>query len=81
MDVRLAADFLLWCLIFNYAILLWWFAAFVFARRWMFKFHGRWFHLSEEVFNSLHYTMMGIYKIGILLLNLVPYIVLRIVAA
>jgi hypothetical protein len=80
MDVQRAADFLLSCLIINYAILLWWFAAFVFARGWMFKLHSRWFHLSEELFDGIHYTTMGIYKIGILLFNLVPYIALRILA-
>jgi hypothetical protein len=78
MDVQLVTDFLLWCLILNYAVLLWWFAAFVFARSWIFKLHRRWFRFSEELFDSVHYTMMGIYKIGILLLNLVPYIALRI---
>jgi hypothetical protein len=40
---------------------------------------GRWFHLSVEQIDALHYTGMALYKIGILLFNLVPYIALRIV--
>jgi hypothetical protein len=43
------------------------------------RFHGRWFRLSDEQFDALHYMGMSIYKIGILLLNLVPFIVLSIV--
>lgn len=80
MNVTLVSEFLLWCLVINYIILLWWFAAFVFAHGWMFRLHSRWFRLSEERFDSIHYTGMAIYKIGILLFNLVPYIALCIVA-
>jgi len=40
------------------------------------RFHGRWFRLSDEQFDALHYLGMLIYKIGILLFNLVPLIVL-----
>jgi hypothetical protein len=38
-----------------------------------------WFRLSVEQFDMLHYAGMSIFKIGILLLNLVPYIALHIV--
>ena len=43
---------------------------------WMYSLHGRWFHLSLEQFDMLHYAGMSVYKIGIILLNLVrilPY--------
>ena len=74
------SDFLLWCTILNYLILLLWFIAFSWAHEWMFKLHGRWFRLTEAQFDALHYGGMAAYKIGILLLNLVPYIVVNIVA-
>jgi len=35
--------------------------------------------MSDEQFDALHYLGMSIYKIGILLFNLVPFIVLLIV--
>jgi len=65
-------DFLLWCLGLNYVILFIWFLAFVFARDWMHAMHGRWFKLSAETFDAIHYSGMAVYKIGILLFNLVP---------
>jgi hypothetical protein len=34
------------------------------------------FRLSNEQFDAIHYTGMSIYKIGILLFNLVPLVVL-----
>jgi hypothetical protein len=81
MYVPFVSEFLLWCLVINYIILLWWFATFIFAHGWMFRLHSRWFRLSEDRFDNIHYTGMAIYKIGILLFNLVPYIALRILAS
>jgi len=68
--------FLLWSLIVNYAILLAWFLVFVFARSWIYQLHGRWFHLSNAAFDAIHYGGMAIYKIGILLFNLAPFLAL-----
>jgi len=72
-------ELLLWCAGINYAVLLVWFLVFKFAHGWMYRLHGRWFRLSPEQFDAIHYAAMAVYKIGILLLNLVPYLALRIV--
>ena len=69
-------QFLCWSLIVNYAILFIWFFAFVFARNWLRKLHGRWFQLSDTTFDTIHYGGMAIYKIGIFLLNLAPLLAL-----
>lgn len=76
MSIDVTRDFFLWCTVINYAILLVWFLVFVFARGWMLRLHGRWFRLSGEQFDALHYAGMAIYKIGIILFNLVPFVVL-----
>lgn len=73
-------SFLLWCAIINYAILLVWFAAFVAAHDFIYRLHGKWFRLSKEQFDALNYGGMAIYKIGVLLLNVVPLIGLWIVS-
>ena len=79
MSIALARDFLLWCAIVNYGVLLLWFLVFVWAHDWMLRLQGRWFRLSPEQFDTIHYAGMAIYKIGIVLFNLVPYVALRIV--
>jgi hypothetical protein len=79
MTLDAARDLLLWCTVINYAVLLVWFLAFRFAHGWMYGLHGRWFRLSPEQFDAIHYAAMAVYKIGILLLNLVPYLALLIV--
>jgi len=76
MSIEHTRNVLLLCTLINYGILLVWFLVFVFAHDWMRRLHGRWFRLSEEQFDTLHYGGMSIYKIGILLFNLVPCVVL-----
>jgi len=60
-------------------VLLWWFLVFTLAHDWMHRFHGRWFRLPVEPFDAIHYAGMTMYKIGIILFNLIPYIALHIV--
>ena len=79
MSMELTRKFLRWCTVINYGILLVWFLVFTLGHDWMRRFHGRWFHLSDQQFDALHYAGMSIYKIGVLLFNLVPFLVLSIV--
>ncbi len=67
---------LLWCVGINYGVLLVWFGVFVYAHEWMYRLHTRWFKLSIETFDALHYAGLSIYKIGVILLNLVPLVAL-----
>jgi hypothetical protein len=67
---------LLWCLGINYGFLLLWFGVFVFGHDWMYRLHTRWFSLSVETFDAIHYAAMAAYKLGILMLNLVPLLAL-----
>jgi len=68
-----------WCTLINYALLLFWFAMFVLAHDWLHRLHGRWFSVSKEKFDAIHYTLMGVFKLGIFLFNLVPYLSMHIV--
>lgn len=79
MNIERTREFFLWCAIINYGVLLLWFLAFKFAHNGMFRLHRRWFRLSEEQFDAIHYAAMALYKIGIILFNLVPYLAFRIV--
>jgi hypothetical protein len=76
MTIDVARRFLMWCTIVDYGILSVWFGAFVFAHDLMQSVHGRWFQLSRNQFDAIHYGGMSIFKIGIMLFNLVPFVVL-----
>jgi len=56
MTIAVTRNFLLWCTVINYGVLLVWFLVFVFAHDWMFRIHGRWFRLSRDQFDALHYA-------------------------
>ena len=79
MSIETARDALLWCAVINYGVLLLWFLVFRAAHDRLHRFHGRWFRLSAEQFDAIHYGAMAVYKVGVLLINLVPYVALRIV--
>ena len=79
MSIAIIREVLLWCTGINYGVLLVWFLFFLLAHDWIYGLHSRWFHLSIDQFDTLHYAGMAIFKIGILLFNLVPYIALHLV--
>jgi hypothetical protein len=67
-----------WCAVINYLILVLWFLVFTLARDPLYRLHSKWFRLSEERFDALNYAGMSVMKIGVLLLNVAPYLALRI---
>ena len=79
MNPDLLCRFLLITLAVNYAILLTWFIAFVFAHDFMRKLHGRWFNLSDATFDAVHYGGMAAYKLAILVFNVAPLVALCII--
>ena len=76
MTIAWVREFLLSNLLFNYAILLLWFGVFRWRYDWLLGLHRRWFRLSQAQFDAIHYAAMAVYKIGILLFNLVPLLAL-----
>ena len=80
MTIDVFKDFLLWSTAINYGILLIWFGVFICAHDWLYLVHTRWFKLSVENFDVLNYAGVAIYKIGIMLFNLVPLIALYVIS-
>ena len=79
MNIEMVRDGFLWCTLINYGVLLVWFLVFILARDFTQRLHGRWFQLSRQQFDVIHYAGMAVFKLGIILFNLVPYVALRIV--
>ena len=73
-DLNAVRQILIWSLVVNYAVLLLWFAAIALAHDWVYRLHTRWFRLSRETFDALHYGGMAVYKIGTLLINVAPLV-------
>ena len=80
MSTDVVRNALLWCTVINYVLLMVWFLLCVLAHQWFYRLCTRWFRLTEEQFDAINFAGIALYKLGILLFNLVPYVALRIVA-
>lgn len=67
-----------WCTVINVAFLFYWSLMFVCARGFVYKVHTRWFKLSDERFDALHYGGLAFYKIVIFVFNLAPWVALTV---
>jgi len=70
---------LLFITIINLVFLTCWFAFFALGRNFIYRTHSRWFKLSEEQFDTIHYCGMGLYKVLIIMFNIVPLIAIWII--
>ena len=80
MSIEIVRDFFMWCSIINMALLLFSFVMFLACKGWIYKMHSKFFNVSEENLNTAWYSLLGFYKIGVFLFNIVPYIALCILS-
>jgi len=80
MSIEMIRNWLLVCGLINMGMLLLWAMMFLFAHDWIYKFHGKWFKLPVEKFDSIHYSGMLFFKLFIFFFNFIPYFALLIIA-
>lgn len=80
MTIELLTNFLLWCSIINGGLLLLTTVMFIFASNFVYSVHSHWFSIPRENYDTVIFSYLGMYKIGILVFNLVPYAALRMIA-
>lgn len=78
MLLDLVMNLLFWSFIINSVFFAVWLLTFIYAHQWMYLMHYRWFRISEETFDAIHYALIGFYKLFIVSFNLVPYLILLI---
>ena len=78
MTVETIREVLGWCSAMNFGVLFVWFLGIILARDWIFRIHSKWFALSKEQFDTIHYAGMAFFKMSIIVFNFVPYLALRI---
>ena len=79
MTIEIVRDVLFWCSVIDVGLLLWWFLFFTFAHDWVYRQHSRWFKVTVEKFDAIHYAGIARFKMGIFVFNIVPYSALHIV--
>ena len=80
MTIEVLTKFLGWTTVINVAILLFSTLALVAMRGTITAIHSRLFGLDEKDLGRAYFQYLGQYKIAIIVLNIAPYIALRIVA-
>ena len=78
MDIQILTRFFMWCTILNVGLLMCSFIIWVLAADFIYRVHGKWFPMPRETFNVVFYVFLGVYKILLLVLNVVPWAVLSI---
>jgi hypothetical protein len=70
-------DTLFYCTVINFGLLALWGLLFLLPHDWLYRLSGRVFRLPPEQIDAINLTGIIIYKLGVLLFNLVPYLALR----
>ena len=78
MTLEVIRSALAWCTLINWGLMLWWFLFFTLAHDLMYRIHSKWFNITVEKFDAIHYAGIAFFKILVLMFNLVPYLALRI---
>ncbi|WPE16142.1 DUF6868 family protein [Candidatus Thioglobus autotrophicus] len=80
MTITIFQSFLGWSLAINIAVLLSWVLAIKYAHDYVYQVHTYWISITNESFNNIHYGGIGLYKLLIVVFNLVPYFALMLVS-
>ena len=79
MDTQTLAAVLGWCTAINFGLLILWGLMFMIAPGLVYRTQSKWFPLSQETFHVVFYSFLAVFKIVVVVFNLVPYLALRIV--
>ncbi len=69
-----------WCSILSIGILLYTTIMLSVFKGFAKSMHTKWFGISEEQLDTLYFNFLGHLKLAIIMLNIVPYIALRIIS-
>jgi hypothetical protein len=78
MKMEIAKNFFLWCTIIDYGILLLWCVLYKAVHSTHYRLTSWWFPVTEEEYDKLNLRGIAVFKMAIIIFNLVPYIALRI---
>ena len=80
MDIQMLARFFMWCTVINVGLLTLTFLLLTLARDFVYEMHGKWFPMPKETFNVVIYSFIGMYKIIVIVFNIVPWVALSIIS-
>ena len=79
MDMQTLTAFFLWCTVINGGLLVLWTVILTVSPDFVYRTQRRWFPLSRETFSVVIYAFLGLFKILVLVFNVIPYVAMRII--
>ncbi|MBN2647855.1 MAG: hypothetical protein JXR44_08720 [Thiotrichales bacterium] len=81
MSIEMLTEFLGWLSIINIAILLLSSLSLIAMRRTITQIHAKLFGLNEQDLGRLYFQYLAQYKIAVMVLNIAPYLALKLMSA
>lgn len=79
MDIVTLTSFFMWCTIINVALLCFWVLMVRIAPDLVFRMQRKFVPISRETFDVAIYSFLGLFKVLVIIFNLVPYLALLII--
>ncbi len=79
MDLQTLKEFFMWCSIINGGLLAFLVVITSLAPDLVYRTQKKWFPLSREHFEVVMYGFLGLFKVSLIVFNLVPFLALLII--
>ena len=80
MDLQTLSTFFMWCTVINGGLLILWVLCQMIMPNLLYKTQVTFFPMAKEKFIPIFYLFLGIYKLFFIVFNVVPFVVLLIMA-
>ena len=79
MDIQTLTSFFMWCTIINTGLLIFLALIYMLAPNLAYRLQSKFIPISRETFDVVFYSFMGLFKVIVLVFNVVPWIALLII--
>jgi len=79
MDIQSLTSFFMWCTIINSGLLMFWALIYMAAPDLVYRTQSKFFPISREKFEVIFYSLLGFFKMLVIVFNLVPWLALLII--
>jgi len=79
MDIQTFTSFFMWCTIINTGFLLFLALVYLLAPDLTYRLQSKFIPISRETFHVVFYSFIGLFKVLVLVFNVVPWIALLII--
>ena len=78
MDIQTLTTFFMWCVIMNGALLVLWTTMCILAPDLVYRTQSKWFPIPRETFNVVMYSVLGLFKVLVIVFVIIPSVALLI---